>query len=334
MRVAHQSIGITDRSSVGEARRAAISAAAGLSFSEDQRSNIGIVATEAANNILLHAQTGEFLVCPFRDSASAWIDLFALDTGPGIHDVGRAMEDGFSTTGTAGHGLGAIKRLSDASSILSVPEKGTVYWSRFLRDQPGFASQAGIVSLPLRGESVAGDSFLVLEQENQPLYVVVDGLGHGGGAAEAAIEAIKTVRQHAGQPLVELMTRAHEALKKTRGAAMSIALVDWKRRSLTYAGIGNVSATLVGTSISRNLVSQNGTLGAIMPRVIHESTYSLEGISSLVMFSDGLASKTSPTSYPGFSTRHPALLAGLLYRDFSRKRDDATVLVAPMDGMR
>ncbi len=329
MRHTHKSIPITDRSSVGEARRAAINAAQMLGFDTSRRSDIGIVATEAANNILLHAQRGEFLICPGENAEATWLDLIALDSGPGISDIGRAMEDGYSTIGTPGQGLGAIKRLSDASSLYSAPGKGTAYWSRFETGPPPLAS---VVSLPVRGESVPGDSYFVHRSGRRSVYMMVDGLGHGPGATEAADEAVSSTQNLLNCGPAEIITRSHEALKKTRGAAMAVAIVDEDLWTLTYAGAGNISALLVNGSTYKSLLSQNGTVGAILPRVVNEYVYPVASNSMLVLFSDGLTSKTNPIPYAGFQNRHPMLLAGLLYRDFARLRDDSTVMVAPVRG--
>jgi anti-sigma regulatory factor (Ser/Thr protein kinase) len=327
LRPAHRSIAITDRSSVGEARRAAIAAAATLGFDEARRSNVGILATELATNAVMHAQRGEFLVCPVALPGGGCLDLLALDNGPGIADIGRAMEDGFSSLGTPGHGLGAIQRISDSASLYSALGKGTVSWSRVVQGPGTWADATGVVNIPVAEETVCGDGFLVEHDGHRSLYMVVDGLGHGVGAAEAADEAVRIVREHAQQPLGEILERTHDALKKTRGAAMSLARADRKAATLTYAGIGNISAVLLGGMQSRSLVSQNGTLGAAMPRHTQEFVCALEAGAMLVMFSDGLTSKASPAGYAGFQRRPAALLAGLLYRDFSRRRDDATVLV-------
>ncbi|HEY4357733.1 MAG TPA: ATP-binding SpoIIE family protein phosphatase [Acidobacteriaceae bacterium] len=332
MRQIHRSISLTDRSSVGEARRTAIQAADSLGFDEGRRNDIGIAATEAANNIIQHAQSGELLLCAFSEGASTWLDMIALDSGPGIRDIPRAMEDGYSTGGTAGQGLGAIERLSDGSSLYSTPGKGTAYWIRFTNGAVSANAALGVVSVPVKGERVCGDGFLVLPGASRTLYMVVDGLGHGSGAAEAAEEALAVVRANAFEQLPEIIQRSHDALKKTRGAAMSVAVVDHDRKILSYAGVGNISATLTTGHVNRSLVSQNGTLGAVLPRTTQAYTYPVENHSVLTMFSDGLGSKTGLSAYTGIQGRHPALIAGLLYRDFTRRRDDATVLVARMEG--
>lgn len=325
----HRSIAITDRSSAGEVRRTAVAAAQALGFDEQRRSDIGIVATEAANNVVLHGGGGEFLVCPFQRGSQAWLDLLALDTGSGIRDVAQAVEDGYSTIGTTGQGLGAMQRLSDSSSLYSLPQRGTAFWSQFQKDPKQSGRSYGAVNIAMKGETRCGDAILVLPGMTRSLYMVVDGLGHGAQAAEAADEAVLTVQGCAQEPAAEIITRTHDALKKTRGAAMSVAIVEHEKKLITYSGIGNVSGSIVSGTSSRSMISQNGTLGAILPRV-HEYTYPFQDRSFLVMYSDGLNTKCSTVGFPGLLSRPAQLIAGVLYRDFSRRRDDATVLLASL----
>ncbi len=321
---------ITDRSSIGEARRFAISAAQALGFSEEKRSNIGIVATEAATNMLLHAQDGELLICPNVSPGGVWLDLIALDLGPGIRDVSRAMDDGYSTVGTAGQGMGAMQRLSDTFALHTAIDKGTALWSRFSTGQLPAYANAGVVNLPIKGEAVSGDAYVVLERSGRVVYMIVDGLGHGAGATDAAQEAVDSVRKYADSPAVTILEHAHDALKKTRGAALSVAIFEPVKQTLTFAGVGNVSALLINASSSKTLVTQNGTVGAILPRTPQQYVHPIEAGTTLVMFSDGLTTKVSSDAYPGIMHRPSGLLAGLLYRDFSRRRDDTTVLVAAL----
>ncbi len=291
---------------------------------------MAIAVTEAATNIILHATSGEFLVCSGQDENSSYLDLLALDNGPGIQDISRAFEDGYSTIGTAGQGLGAVQRLSDVSSLYSLPDRGTVFWSRFQMGTTAAPSFYGAVSIPIKGEVVCGDGFLALPGKSRSLYMVVDGLGHGAHAAEAAEEAVLTVHANAGERPAEIISRTHDALRKTRGAAMTVAVADHERQILICSGVGNISSAIVG-SAARNMISQNGTLGAVLPR-IQEYTFPIDSRSMLLMCSDGVSTKFSVTPYPGLLIRHPQLAAGLLYRDFSRHRDDATVLLTSLRG--
>lgn len=333
MRRPHRSIEITDRSSVGEARRIAMAAAESLGFNDDRRSDIGIVATEAANNVLIHAGKGQLLVCPQAAAPGAALDLIGLDRGPGIREMSRAFEDGFSTAGTAGHGLGAMERLSDLLSVYSAPGLGTALFSRFQQRPPVDPAALGVVSIAQRGETLCGDSYVALPGGERSLYMVVDGLGHGANAHEAAEEAVQALREAPEDSPAQILARAHDALKKTRGAAMSVAAVNHGRQTVSYAGVGNIAAFLFHAGSMRSMVSQNGTVGMVLP-TLREYTYPFEPGSLLVMHSDGLSSRSSISGYPGLGARPPGLVAGVLYRDFSRGRDDATVLTAVLKGAR
>jgi hypothetical protein len=117
------------------------------------------------------------------------------------------------------------------------------------------------------------------------------------------------------------------ALRSTRGAAVAVAHIDAARKVVRFAGLGNISAALHGGDVARHLVSQHGTAGQGARR-IEEYTYPWEERSVLVMHSDGIGARHDLSTYPGLLERHPGLVAGVLYRDFSRGRDDATVVVA------
>ena len=122
--------------------------------------------------------------------------------------------------------------------------------------------------------------------------------------------------------------RVHQALRSSRGAAVAIARIDRRRGKLTFAGVGNISARIyAGSETRQNLVSLNGTAGHQCDR-IQEFNYAWPEDGLLILHSDGLSTGTGLESYPGLAARDPALIAAVLYRDFCRGRDDATVVVA------
>lgn len=124
-----------------------------------------------------------------------------------------------------------------------------------------------------------------------------------------------------------LVDELHQALRHTRGAAVAVASLDLETEVLKFAGLGNIGASIVTPDEKRvNLVSQNGTAGHVARRVM-EFSYPFRSGSVLVMFSDGLGSSWDPAAYRGLWSRDPAVIAGVLYRDFSRRRDDVTVVV-------
>src|SRR5579862_5605807 len=108
---------------------------------------------------------------------------------------------------------------------------------------------------------------------------------------------------------------------------MAIARIDLEKRVLQFVGVGNIGASLVAPGSSRGLPSHNGTLGQHASRM-QEFSYPWTPDNVLIMHSDGLGTRWDLQKYPGIWSKHPSILAALLHRDFSRGRDDVTVLVA------
>jgi hypothetical protein len=102
--------------------------------------------------------------------------------------------------------------------------------------------------------------------------------------------------------------------------------IDPVGRSVRFAGVGNIAAQIVSPAKRQNLVSVNGTVGAQLPTP-REFVYELPESALLCCWSDGLTSRVGTENYPGLLHRDPALVAAVLYRDFKRGRDDATVTV-------
>jgi hypothetical protein len=157
--------------------------------------------------------------------------------------------------------------------------------------------------------------------------MLVDGLGHGILAAEAAREAERVLAHSHSASATDILRDMHDALKKTRGAAAAIAEISPQKRTLTFAGIGNISAVVIEGQTRRGIASHNGTLGHQLHK-IQEFTVPWTQSSLLIMHSDGLGSKWDLNHYPGLASKHPSMIAAVLYRDFQRERDDVTVMAA------
>lgn len=335
------SITVEDSSHTAEARRAAVELASSLDFSETEAGNVALVVTEAARNLLKHAGGGCVILRGFNGDGPPTLELLAIDKGPGMSNVGRSFQDGYSTTGTPGTGLGAISRLSSLHDIYSQPRQGTALLVQMRRsgsrakEHAAAAEpfQVGAVSIALRGESACGDSwaFSALPRGVGRL-IVADGLGHGVLASEAATTASRLAIENPTESGVDLMDRIHAALRPTRGAAVAVADVDAGRGLIRFTGIGNIAGSILSASGAiQHMVSQNGTAGH-EARKITEFTYPWNAGSLLILHSDGLASHWSLERYPGLAHRHASLIAGVLYRDFTRGRDDATVVVLRQTG--
>jgi anti-sigma regulatory factor (Ser/Thr protein kinase) len=334
MEVTSSVVTITDRSAVGEVRRGALALAHAAGFDEDASGRVAIVATELAGNIAKHGERGHCFLSLIEEAAEVLVQIVAIDSGPGIAEPSRALQDGYSTVGTSGTGLGAVQRMSRDFDLFS-HTGGTVVVARVAADRTLRAAdprarapvEVGVVAAPLLGEPVSGDTWMLERYGATTTLLLADGLGHGPFAAQASGAAAAAFRQLAGQPPAQRAERIHEALRSTRGAAIAVAEIDPVARSVRYAGIGNIAAQVVAGEQVRSLVSMSGTAGH-QARTIREFSYDFPPGALLVVHSDGVSTRWALDRYPGITLRDPAVIAALLHRDHSRGRDDATVVVA------
>ena len=326
-----QLVNVRDASDVAEARRSAGRLISKVDFTEVETANVSLIATELATNLIKHAKQGVIVMRLLKQEKAMGFELMALDLGAGISDLARSMRDGYSTAGSSGNGLGAIKRLASQFDVHSIPGKGTAVLTRLWAGRPKTTIKAdiefGVVHLPMPGQEVSGDGWGVEDLPDKYTCTVVDGLGHGPDAAIAARAALATAKEYRDKAPAEIIERAHGSLRSTRGAAMAVAEIDRTANVVSYCGVGNISAAIVHNEQVRHLVSHNGIVGQEV-RKIGLFTYPWSRESLLVMHSDGLTARWDLKAYPALVQRDPALIAGVLYRDFSRGRDDATVLVA------
>jgi anti-sigma regulatory factor (Ser/Thr protein kinase) len=305
------SLAIHEDSQIAEARRQVTVLARHQGFGEEDSGRVALVATELATNLTKHATQGEILAGYYEDNGDGGIQLIALDRGPGIVNVQACLADGYSSAGTAGQGLGAIIRQSKFVDILSWPGIGTAILAQIAAGKPNGAvgsvhpaTAFGAVSVPKLGEIVCGDSWAIDRNGLTTTLFVADGLGHGPDAAEAAVEAVRLFHRFHGHQVPALLDYVHGGLRATRGAAISMARYDAQGRQVVFGGIGNVAGV----------------------RKIQSFQYPFAG-GLVILASDGLSTTWNLDKYPNIETADPTLIAAVLYRDFGRRRDDATVLV-------
>ena len=326
---------IAEQSDVGECRRTAKRLADQYEFDETSVGRICIIATELANNIVRHAGAGEVLLQVLDDGFMPELEMLAVDSGPGMKDVGECLRDGYSTGGTQGTGLGAVSRLSSTFDVFSTPSKGTVVLSRTAFNGTARTSSVaarpslefGAVSIALAGEIECGDGWRIVDGGQAIGMFVVDGLGHGPLAARASLAAAAEYCERPFDDPSQTMVRLHRAVSGTRGAAAACAILQVAKLKVTYAGVGNICGRVLTPEQSTGMVSHNGTLGVQILRT-QQFEYDWPPDSRVVMHSDGLMTRWSLAEYPGLYLRQCATIAAVLYRDYGRKRDDITVVVA------
>lgn len=318
-------VSVTDLSSVGEVRRSVTLMSQRLGFDETQTGELALLATEVSRNVLIHGGGGQIVLAGLRNGHGPLQRIVAMDNGPGIADIARAMSDGFSTAGTMGGGLGAMKRMANEFEIFT-GSRGTIVMLGVGETQRDSALQVAGLAVPYPGERVCGDGWLCHSEPGRTVALLVDGLGHGWGASEAAREAVASFQKNLHLAPGDLLGTIHDALRKTRGAVAAVVEIRPAEGKLKYAGVGNISAVLLTGNSSKNLVSHNGTLGVTLSRV-QEFSSDWPRDSILVMHSDGVQTRWDLGAYTGLVTKHPAIIAGALLRDFRRERDDASVMV-------
>ena len=150
-----------------------------------------------------------------------------------------------------------------------------------------------VAGKPLAGEPTSGDDWLVLDSAGHALIGVVDGLGHGVAAANAAQVAIQVITEHRDKPLDALFSLSHQALRHTRGAAMTLARVSRDDGSLAWLGVGNVGGYVVrvgaaGPVVADQAMLRGGTLGVHLPSPLDVRRTAMLPGDLLLLGTDGL----------------------------------------------
>ena len=184
---------------------------------------------------------------------------------------------------------------------------------------------------PRSDESVCGDLPIALEVgQTAALFGAIDGLGHGEPAAAAAQCASDVVHITRAEPLDDLMQHCHRALTETRGVAMTLARIDFETDTMSWSGIGNVTADLVvkhpaGAEVRSSAFLAGGIVGYRMPQPLLTHQVAISPGDLLVIATDGVAEDY----FGSIEFAAPATeIAQQILADHSKEADDALVLAA------
>jgi hypothetical protein len=183
----------------------------------------------------------------------------------------------------------------------------------------GFAKRAFF------NETHCGDQFSHWQHDGKTLLCMVDGLGHGIEAEKAAKAALDYVSMNLSKPLAELFFGCDQALRKTRGVAMEIAIVDPAAEMLTYAGIGNTRA-IIYREPPVYLVGNYGIVGGGY-KTLSPTTISLSPFDLVILFTDGLPENIDLSGYGNILLGNVSRLAEKILLDWRSEIDDAAVAV-------
>jgi anti-sigma regulatory factor (Ser/Thr protein kinase) len=336
-------IRVEDPSAAAACRAAGVALATRLRFPAARAAELALAVTEAATNLHKHAREGMLMLRISRADGKPGIELVTIDGGPGVAATSAALRDGHSTSGSLGIGLGAIARLADYSDLWSVPGHGTVLAARFWPEPGRTASgtrgitvpYAGLIR-PMSGETECGDNFGAIGTSRQGqdgltlTGVLCDGLGHGPLAAIAATAAISAVLEDPDREPAALVERAHRQMSRTRGGALGVAQItsgnNGSGGSVVFAGLGNITATLLSPGQRKNMLSVPGIAGH-QARAIRQFQYDLPAGASAVLHSDGISGRWNAGALAGLSGRDPLVIAAAILAEAGMHRDDAGILV-------
>ena len=322
---------VDDTSAPGRAKRVAATLATEFGFAPTRVAEIEIVVTELGTNLLKHAREGMLLVRSVRAVDEAAVEVVAVDRGPGMAQIQEAMGDGRSSAGTLGIGLGAVSRLADTFSAWSEPGVGTIVTARFHRVRGASDELPGEVvagvTRAFNGEDVCGDAYAVCDENRRIRLMMCDGSGHGPLAAYAAQAAVRAFHADRSGGPGEILGRIHTAMRGTRGGAVCVADLDLDQRTVRFAGLGNIAASVVADGRKHGMVSVPGIAG-YQARTIKTFDYALPADAAVVLHSDGLTERWSPENRDRLFSGAPLVTATALLRDAGVRQDDASVLVA------
>lgn len=193
--------------------------------------------------------------------------------------------------------------------------------------------ESGAASRAAPGELLCGDMSLVQEHGGGALIGVVDGAGHGSGAASVAQTAIALLKESAGEPVNAILERCHDGLRRSRGAAVSVAAFDAAASRIVWSGVGNVEGALLSRDDAsggrhESLMLRNGVVGYrfAAPRV---SSLPVHAGDLLIFITDGIESGF----LEGIDFRGPAqAVADAILGRHAKGTDDALVLAVRFVG--
>lgn len=314
---------VEESSQVGQARRAVLALAATLNFDDVDTGRAALAATELATNLLRHGGGGRLYVSRVQGRGHPGIELHTIDAGPGF-DMVRSLPDGVSTGGSQGLGLGAIRRQSVLFDAWS-DARGCVVVARIYPSSAAADVDRayGALRLPMRHETACGDAWHLSVHAQRLTLTLIDGLGHGPQAAEAAEAGTAMAAAKGAIDAEAMIAHLHTAMAGSRGGAVGVATVDGE--AISYAGVGNISGTVLSEEGTRGLASMPGIVGGQFRKAQTFRLHASQG-SLLLLHSDGLQSRWNLRDYPGLMYRHPALIVAVLQRDFDRDRDDVGIV--------
>jgi anti-sigma regulatory factor (Ser/Thr protein kinase) len=318
-----------DEASVSLAREAVRARGAALGMDRTLVEQLVLAASELAHNQLAHGRRGQIAVRAVERSGVPGLELVAADLGDGIPDPKLALEGTGPSARSLGAGLAAVRRNVHEMDLDVRWGEGTCVRVRVFAEPLPRRREVGVLGRAFPDQRVSGDHALFVRAGDTLFCAVIDGIGHGPLAHEASARAAATTLAHHALGPAGAIEACYDALADTRGAVMAVTRIDEATATLEHAAVGNVNARLDGFRTTRFFGGTPATLG---PRA-RKRRPTLEvadapAEAALILYTDGLQSRTSVADEPNLLREHPIVIAQYLMATFGRATDDALVLVA------
>lgn len=299
-----------------------------------KRENIMLVAAELATNNIKHAG-GRGMIQVWQQPGPV-LDILSLDYGPGIENITRAEQDGYSTANTFGKGLGAVRRLSDESYFYSQHKasspvtkwSGTVFLARFnlAADKEGtLGDDIGFFSRSLSDARHNGDRIYLHKKGGRLRWLHLDGLGHGAEAQNATSNLAAHVSHHAD--IGSILAGVNRQLISTRGAVAVACEIDTVGHGLQMIGVGDMHARIYDQDEMQHVAFAPGILGREHREVAtFRSKLGKGGV--VITASDGIRRNWDTANFVGLFNQHPQLIAYTLGNIMGRVSDDQSICVS------
>jgi anti-sigma regulatory factor (Ser/Thr protein kinase) len=323
-------IPIYDEASVSSARQRVREAGERTHLTTGLVESVALIASELTHNQLLYARQGYFAVKPVEGRGVPGLEVIAADIGPGIQRPADAFRDQVSTKGSLRAGLGVVLRQADEVEFDNRLVEGISIVARKFESQPDRQCRVAIMGQPYPGEAISGDDAGFFQTQSTFVAGVCDGLGHGPEARQASSRAVESLGRYRHLDLDQVLSRTNDELIGTRGCALCLIRFDRDSGIISCASIGDVHAHLYNLRDAHFFTSTPLVFGGPefrRHRVRIENVTASPG-SVLVMFTDGLKSRTSLKGQLDILRQPAIVIAQHLMENFSRPDDDALVLVA------
>lgn len=324
---------VQSESSIILLRSRLLSVAQRLGFSEIQRENMALVASEMVSNQIKHAQLkGQMQIW---QQPGPTLDILALDYGRGIPNLLDAQRDGFSTANTLGKGLGSIQRLADEAAIYSQASAGahskwtgTAVLARFrlareARKKTPEPAAMGLFSRALSDDRYNGDRIYLKRDGEKWRWLHLDGLGHGENAQNTTADLASHLLDKDPETALASVDRH---LHGTRGAVAVIGEIALAPRELQLLGVGDMHAAIYTRDALHKISFSPGILGKdhLAAKPFCEA---FESSGVIITASDGIRRSWDENTFPGLFNQPPQLIAYVLGNIMARISDDQSLCV-------